>query len=95
MRKGDVKNQYLRNTNNPKRLLYTIRHQWNGQLEKMDKLEMSNLPRLNQEEIENMDRLITINEHEIKNKNKTETNNKKLPTNESPGHINLILKAYK
>lgn len=56
---------------------------------------MSNLPRLNQEEIENMDRLITINEHEIKNKNKTETNNKKLPTNESPGHINLILKAYK
>ena len=47
-------------------------------LEEMDKfLEMLNLPRLNQEEIENMNRLITSTE--------TETVIKNLPTNKSPG----------
>ena len=44
----------------------------------MDKyLEMHNLPRLNQEEIENMNRTITSTEIETVMKN--------LPTNESPG----------
>ena len=47
-------------------------------LEEMDKfLEMQNLPRLNQEEIENMNRPITSTE--------TETVIKNLPTNKSPG----------
>ena len=47
-------------------------------LEKMDKfLERYNLLRLNQEEIENMNRPITSNEIETKIKN--------LPTNKSPG----------
>ena len=47
-------------------------------LEEMDKfLEKYNLPRLNQEEIENMDRPITSNE--------TETVIKNLATNKSPG----------
>ena len=45
-------------------------------LEKMDKfLEKNNLPGLNQEEIENMNRLVTSTETVIKN----------LPTNKSPG----------
>ena len=48
-------------------------------LEEMDKfLEMQNLPRLNQGEIENMNRPITSNEIESVRKNK-------LPTNKSPG----------
>ena len=47
-------------------------------LEEIDKfLERYNLPRLNQEEIENMNRLITSN--------KVETVIKSLPTNKSPG----------
>ena len=47
-------------------------------LEEMDKcLERYNLPRLNQEEIENMNRPITNNE--------IETVVKSLPTNRSPG----------
>ena len=47
-------------------------------LEEMDKfLERYNLPRLNQEEIENMNRQITNNEIETVIKN--------LPTNKSPG----------
>ena len=46
-------------------------------LEEMDKfLERYNLPRLNQEEIENMNRPITSNEFETVIKN--------LPTNKSP-----------
>ena len=46
-------------------------------LEKMDKfLETYNLPRLNQEEVENMNRQITSNEIETMIKN--------LPTNKSP-----------
>ena len=47
-------------------------------MEEMDKfLEMYNLPRLNQEEIENMNRPITSNEIETVIKN--------FPTNKSPG----------
>ena len=47
-------------------------------LEEMDKfLERYNLPRLNQEEIENMNRPITHNEIETVIKN--------VPTNQSPG----------
>ena len=47
-------------------------------LEEMDKfLEMHNIPRLNQEEIENMNRPITSTEIETVIKN--------LPTNKSPG----------
>ena len=47
-------------------------------VEEMDKfLERCNLPRLNQEEIENMNRPITSNEIETVIKN--------LPTNQSPG----------
>ena len=47
-------------------------------LEEMDKfLERDNLPRLHQEEIENMNRPITSNELETVIKN--------LPTNKSPG----------
>ena len=47
-------------------------------LEEMDKfLEMYNLPRLNQEEIENMNRPITSTENDTVIKN--------LPTNKSPG----------
>ena len=47
-------------------------------LEEMDKfLERYNLPRLNQEEIENMNRPITSN--------KIETVIKNLPTNKNPG----------
>ena len=47
-------------------------------LEKMDKcLEQYNLPSLNQEEIENMSRLITITE--------IETVIEKIPTSKSPG----------
>ena len=47
-------------------------------LEEMDKfIEMHNLPRLNHEEIENMNRPITRNE--------VETVIKNLPTNKSPG----------
>ena len=49
-----------------------------GTLEEMDKfLERYNLPRLNQEEIENMNRPLTSNEIETVIKN--------LPTNKSPG----------
>ena len=49
-----------------------------GNLEEMDKfLEGYNLPRLKQEEIENMNRPITSNEIETVIKN--------LPTNKSPG----------
>ena len=47
-------------------------------LEEMDKfLEMHNIPRLNQEEIENMNRKITSTEIQTVIKN--------LPTNKSPG----------
>ena len=47
-------------------------------LEEMDKfLELHNLPRLNQEEIENMNRQITSTE--------IETGIKNLPTNKGPG----------
>ena len=48
-------------------------------LEEMDKLlEMYNLPRLNQEEIENMNRPTTSNETQSVIK-------KKIPANKSPG----------
>ena len=56
-------------------------------LEEMDKLlERYNLPRLNQEEIENMNRPITSNE--------IETVIKELPTNRSPGPEGFMGKFY-
>ena len=56
-------------------------------LEEMDKsLEMHNLPRLNQEEIENMNRPITSNEIETVIKN--------LPTNKSPGPDGFTAEFY-
>ena len=54
----------------------------------MDKfLERYNLPRLNQEEIENMNRPITSNE--------IETVMKKLPANKSPGPDGFTGKFYR
>ena len=56
-------------------------------LEEMDKfLEKHNLPRLNQEEIENINRPITSNEIETVIKN--------LPTNKSPGPDGLTGEFY-
>ena len=56
-------------------------------LEEMDKfLEMHNLPRLIQEEIENINRPITSTE--------TETGIKNLPTNKSPGPDSFTGKFY-
>ena len=58
-----------------------------GNLEEMDKfLERYNLPRLNQEEIENINRLITSTEIETVNKN--------LPGNKSPGPNGFTGKFY-
>ena len=56
-------------------------------LEEMDKfLERYNLPRLNQEETENMNRPITSTEIETVIKN--------LPTNKSPGPDGFTVKFY-
>ena len=56
-------------------------------LEEMGKfLEKHNLPRLNQEEIENMKRLITSTEIETETKN--------LPANKSPGPVGFTGKFY-
>ena len=56
-------------------------------LEEMDKfLERYNRPRLNQEEIENMNRQITSNEMETVIKN--------LPTNKSPGRDGITGEVY-
>ena len=56
-------------------------------LEELDKfLEMHNLPRLNQEEVENMNRTITRTEIETVIKN--------LPTNKSPGPEDFTGKIY-
>ena len=56
-------------------------------LEEMDKfLEMHNVPRLNQEEIENMNRPITSTEIKTVIKN--------LPTNKSPGPDGFTGKFY-
>ena len=56
-------------------------------LEQMDKfLERYNLPRLNQEEIENMNRPITNNEIETVIKNR--------PTNQSPGPDGFTSEFY-
>ena len=55
--------------------------------EEMDKfLERYNFPRLNQEELENINRLITSNEIETVIKN--------LPTNKSPGQDGFTGKLY-
>ena len=57
-------------------------------LEEMDKfLEIHNVPRLNPEEIENMNRQITSTEIETVIKN--------LPTNNSPGPDGFTSKFYK
>ena len=59
----------------------------------MDKfLEMYNLSRLNQEEIENMNKPIASSEIETVNSNNN--NNKKLPTNKSPGPDGLTGDFY-
>ena len=56
-------------------------------LEKMDKfLEKYNLPKLNQEEIENLNRPITSMEIETEIKN--------LPTNKSPGPDSITAEFY-
>ena len=56
-------------------------------LEEMDKfLDMHNLPKMNQEEIENMNRPIRSTEIETVIKN--------LPTNKSPGQDGFIGKFY-
>ena len=58
-----------------------------GNLEEMDKIpEMYNLPKLNQEEIENLNRLITSY--------KMESVIKKLPTNRSPGPVAFTGEFY-
>ena len=55
-------------------------------MEEMNKfLERYNLPRLNQEEIENMNRPVISTEVEIVIKNSQQKRKKKLPTNKSPG----------
>lgn len=58
-------------------------------LEERDKfLEMDNLPRLNQEETENMNRLITSNEteSEIKTSQRTEVQDQKASRENSTGY---------
>ena len=58
-----------------------------GNLEEMDKfLEKDNLPRMNQEEIENMNRPITSTEIKTVIKN--------LPTNKSPGPDSFTEEFY-
>ena len=57
-------------------------------LEEMDKfLQRYNLPRLNQEDIENMNRPITSNEIETVIKN--------LPTNKSPGFTGEFYQTFR
>lgn len=56
-------NGYLRNTKNHNRLLWTTTNQQTGQHGRMDKfLGLYNLPRVNQEEITNLNRLFISNE---------------------------------
>ena len=58
-------------------------------MKEMDKyLEVHNLPKLNQEERENLNRLITSDKTEFYNKKK------KLPTNKSPGPDGFIGEFY-
>ena len=59
-----------------------------GNLEEMDKfLEKYNFPKLNQEEIENLNRPITSTE--------IETIIRNLPTNKSPGPDSFMAEFYK
>ena len=66
-------NQYHKDTKNHKRILQTIICQQIRQPNEMDTfLEAYNLPRLNPEEIENLNRLITSNKIQSENSQQTE-----------------------
>ena len=79
--------QHHRNTNNCKRTLWKTICQKLDNLEEMDKfLETYKLSKLKQEEIENLNRLITSKEIELVIK--------KLPTNKSPGADGFTGKFY-
>ena len=79
--------QHHRNTKDHKRLLQIVNANKNS-LEKGDKfLEMYNLPRLNQDEIENMNRPMASNE--------TESIILKFPTNKSSGPDGFTINSTK
>ena len=64
-------------------------------LEEKDKfLEIYNLPRLKQKEIENTNRLIASNETESVNKKKSNQKKKKLSANKSPAPVSFIDELY-
>ena len=79
---------YHRSTNNCRKLLQTINAKKFENLDEMDKfLEMYNLPKLNQEQAENLNRPITADE--------IEAVIKKLPTHKSPGPDGFTGEFYK
>ena len=80
-------NRQHTNTKDHKRLLSAIICQYNGRLEEMDKfLENHNFPKMDQEEIENLNRSITSTEIETVIKN--------LPANKSPGPEGFTAEFY-